>query len=135
MSYDEIYQSAIENGASPMFADMLASRQPPGTKGTERAFMEGRMHNSGIPDSMPRNLRTKLLHEAKQAGVDVSGKVYVSGLARRPNDPYGWCAGRDEVLAKVKANGWSCEGNVTHKPSETPLHKRDRKEKKKHART
>lgn len=119
MTYDEIYQLALSQGASPLFADMLASRQPPGTRATERAFMQGRNNNEDL-EKMNKTLRDALLNEAKQAGVSIAGKTYCSGIARRVNDPGAWVSGRDDVLAKVKRNGWSCEGNVNYRPAEVP---------------
>jgi len=119
MTYDDIYQLALSQGASPLFADLLASRQPPGARGTEKAYMEGRNNNEDL-NKMNATMRKHLLDEAAHAGVSISGKTYCSGLARYPNDPGAWVSGRDDVLDKVKRNGWSCEGNVNYKPAETP---------------
>lgn len=138
MTYNAIYAQAIANGASPQFADMLASRQPPGTKGTERAFMEGRNNNEDL-NRMNKSLRNDLLETARKAGVSVSGKTYCSGIARFAHDPQAWVSGRDEVAARCKENGWSCEGNVNFKPAEVPedlpRFREAKKKEKKHART
>jgi hypothetical protein len=141
MTYSAIYQKAIANGASPLFADLLASRQPPGVKGTERAYMEGRNNNEDL-NKMNATMRKHLLTEAQAAGVSISGKTYCSGLARYANDPSAWVSGRDEVAARCRENGWECEGNVTVKQSERPEAlpriremKAAKKRKQQHART
>ena len=38
----EHYLRMIEAGQHPQFAEMCALQQPPGTRGTDRAFMQGR---------------------------------------------------------------------------------------------
>lgn len=119
MNYDKIYKQAIANGCTPAFADMLASQQPPGVKGTERAYMEGRNNNEDL-GKMNNQLRNDLLETARKAGVSVSGKTYCSGLARFAHDPEAWVSGRDEVAAKCKANGWDCKGNVNYTPPDPP---------------
>ncbi len=119
MTYDKIYQQAIANGASPILADLFASRKPPGVKGTERAYMEGKNNNEDL-NKMHKPLRDDLLETARKAGVSVSGKTYCSGLARFAHDPEAWVSGRDEVAAKCKANGWDCKGNVNYTPPDPP---------------
>jgi hypothetical protein len=100
MTYDEIYADSIANGCSPLLADLLASRQAPGSKGTEKAFMQDR-NNNGDLDKMPAPMREELLNAAHSAGVSVSGKWWVSG--------------RDDVLRICKERNLNCEGNVNYK--------------------
>ena len=40
----EFFDQLIEEGNNPGFAAMLAQRRPPGTKGTDRTFLEGSHH-------------------------------------------------------------------------------------------
>lgn len=82
--------------------EMLSTRTPPGTKGTERAFLQGRTGASHSLDSMPFNSRAKHLALAKKAGVSLDGKVYMSGIGEGLE---GWVSNFDEGLAKIKARG------------------------------
>lgn len=120
MTYEAIYKKAIANGCSPAFADMLASQQPPGTRGTDRAFMQGRNNNEDL-NRMHKSLRNDLLETARKAGVSVSGKTYCSGLARYAHDPSAWVSSNDEIVAKCKQNGWDCKGSVNYTPPDPPL--------------
>ena len=49
----DFFEDLIDKGNNPGFAAMLAQRQPPGSKGTERAFLEG-MH--GWADNVPQTV-------------------------------------------------------------------------------
>jgi hypothetical protein len=131
MSYEEIYAEAIANGASPIFADMLASRQPPGKSQTEMAYMQGKNCNQDL-DKMPKQMREDILTELKQAGVSVSWKWYHSGLARFRNDPQAWVSGRDDHLRICKERGLNSTGNINYKAPMglTRKQKEDRKEAK-----
>jgi len=40
----DFYEHLISEGNNPGFAAMLAMQQPPGSKGTERAFLQGQHH-------------------------------------------------------------------------------------------
>ena len=73
MTTAEIYSQAIQNGCTPRLADLLASRKPPGLKGSERAFLEGTgtAPITGVSDWMA----TEMIAEAKLAGIVTSGRV------------------------------------------------------------
>ncbi len=47
---------------------------------------------------------------ARDAGVDITGKVYLTGLAEFPGDPRAWVSDRDEALRVAEERGWGAEG-------------------------
>lgn len=116
---NDIYQQAIANGCSERLAEMLAARQAPGTRGTDRAFLQGYLHNpfAGTPDFIARSM----LQQAKAAGINTTGKVYRGGLAdwRGPADPQAWVSGIDDVRRVVREKNLNCTGVVNHKAAET----------------
>lgn len=120
------YEQCRANGCTDAMAQMLAERQAPGSKGTDRAFMEGR-NNGGYLDDMPDFLRQKFLQKAKRAGVSLAGKTYVSGLATEACDPHAWVSGVDELMSRVKAQNAHLTGIREHvavdvpPPPSTPL--------------
>ena len=66
--------------------------------------------------------------EAKDAGVNTKGKIYLGGLARYPGDPEAWVSGRGDVQRICETRGWGSRGAVnvksqepTESPVETPL--------------
>ena len=56
-------------------------------------------------------------HIAKQTGTDITGKVYLSGLAAYPGDPRAWVSGRGDVQKVCEERGWDCDGAVKVKAS------------------
>jgi hypothetical protein len=93
------YLRMIAEGQSPRWAEMCALQQPPGTQGTDRAFFQGRNNGEWL-DSLPKRQAEYILREAKQAGIDTTGKYYLSGLA----DKRGWLDGEAWVsdVADIK---------------------------------
>lgn len=123
----EIYAQAIANGESPMFAEMLACRQPPGTRGTDRAFLQGRQNQEDL--NMPKWMRDQLTAQMRKAGISTAGKVYISSLARKKHevkpgepwgagDPYAWVSDLGEAKARCAALGREGWGAATVKASE-----------------
>ena len=116
----EFFDQLIEEGNNSGFAAMLAQRRPSGTKGTDRAFLEGSHH---AMDKVGRYSRDRMLKMAKKAGISTQGKVYKGGIGR-PDDPMAWVSGRDDVLAACKAKGLTCSGSVNYKaPEKQPKRK------------
>lgn len=93
-------------------AEMLALQKPP-MSNTDREFLEG--HCNGNQFEKTPHLGDAYLAEARRAGVDVTGKVYLSGLAAYPGDPEAWVSGRGDVQRVVEQRGWACEGSVNIK--------------------
>ena len=114
------YEDLIVKGNNPGFAAMLALQSPAGTKGTERAFLEG-MHN-WAGDMNPGN-RELLFEKAHKAGVSTQGKKYIGGLGK-PDDQMAWVATMDDVKAVCKEKGFSSEGAVNYTAPEQKFKKK-----------
>lgn len=116
---EEVYLRAIKHGER--FAAMVALQQPPGTKGTDRAFMEGRLNNQQLND-MPARQAKYVADEAKKAGINISGKYYCGGLAdkRGWRDPKAWVGSNDDVLRVAKARRMAVAGTVNYDPGPAP---------------
>lgn len=92
------YLRMIRAGQSPRFAEMCALQAPPGTQGTDRAFMEGRLSGNWL-DDLPLRQAKWMSSEAKKAGINISGKYYMGGLADKRGhlDPEAWVGGVDDI--------------------------------------
>jgi len=114
------YLRALEK-SSPRFALMVALGQPPGTLGTDRAFMEGRLNQQWL-DDMPKKQARTILSEAKAAGISVAGKVYVGGLAdhRAHRDPLAWVDSTAGIKKVAMERNLTVEGAVKHQGTARP---------------
>ena len=112
----EMYAQLRSEGLSHKWCEMVVFRQPPGVKGGDRAFMEGRYNNQQL-DKMPKDHAQNIVTLAKRAGINVSGKYYCSGLAdsRGIQDPEAWVDGAGDVLRVAQKRNLTVEGSVTHK--------------------
>lgn len=117
----ETYKRSIKSGGTEAFAIMCALQTPPGTKGSDRAFMEGRYNNQQL-DGMPERQAKYVAKEARQAGINISGKYYVGGLAdgRGWRDPKAWVSSNDEVLKVAQERRMSVSGSVNYDPGPAP---------------
>lgn len=113
-------------GLSHNLAEMFALQSPPQIAGTDSVFLEG--HCNGNQFDGQEAVGEMYAAEAKAAGVDTKGKVYLGGLARYPGDPAAWVNGRGDVKRICEERGWGCRGAVSVKaaepldaPKETPL--------------
>ena len=115
----DLYTRALPHG--DRFAAMVALQAPPGTKGTDRAFMQGRLNNEQLND-MPSRQAKYVAAEAKRAGIDISGRYYCGGVAdkRGWRDPQAWVGGNDDVLRVAKARRMIVEGSVNYDPGPAP---------------
>jgi hypothetical protein len=113
------YEAALPYGER--WAEMCALQCPPGTKGTERAFLEGRQNNEQF-DSLPKRQAKYMIREAKQAGINPSGKYYCAGIAdkRGWRDPAAWVSSNDDVLKVAKARRMAVSGSVNYDPGPAP---------------
>ena len=73
----EFYDDLISSGNQPGFAAMLALRQPPGTKGTERAFLEGM---TSWADNMHKDNRDIYLRLRRKLALAQKEKFIKVGL-------------------------------------------------------
>ncbi len=125
------YLDMVANGVAPRLAEMLALQQPPGLKGTDRAFMEGRLNNEQF-DRMPRDHAQNLITLARRAGINPAGKYYSSGLAdkRGPADPAAWIDSVSDVKRVAAQRNLTVTGAVEHqgisqpRPASKPLSER-----------
>jgi hypothetical protein len=113
------YLSMMSDGQSEQFAIMCSLQQPPGTKGTERAFMQGRYNGEWLND-MPAHQAKYMLAEAKAAGISTNGRYYCSGIANK----LGWCDERawiedsGDMLKVAKERNLEVKGSVNYTPPE-----------------
>jgi hypothetical protein len=110
------YISMMEDGQSESFSLMCSLGQPPGTQGSDRAFMERRCNSEWLDDMPPHQAR-RILREAKAAGIDTAGKFYMSGLAdkRGHADPEAWISDRSDVERVARKRNLTVEGSVNVK--------------------
>lgn len=97
------YLKMIRDGQTERFAEMCALMQAPGTKGMDRTLMEGRYNQQWL-NEMPKHQAERIVREAKAAGINISGKFYMSGLADKRGhcDPAAWIDSTGDI-SKVAA--------------------------------
>lgn len=110
-----VYQKALPYGER--WADMCAHQIAPGSSGTDRAFMQGRYNNQQL-DDMPKRQAEYVSREARQAGVDITGKYYVGGLAdkRGWQDPEAWVSGVDDIKRVAQKRRLAVQGIYNYDP-------------------
>jgi hypothetical protein len=122
-----MYKRLRSEGYTHLWAEMCALQQPPGTRGTDRAFMHGRYNQQWL-DEMPKDQAQKILGEARAAGINVSGKFYMGGLADKRGhlDPAAWVEGAGDIKRVAKERNLTVSGIVDHKgePQAPPKPKR-----------
>jgi hypothetical protein len=120
-----IYTTAIANGGTPAFAEMCATQTPPGTRGTDRTMMEGRLAGQDL-DTLPKRQADRIVREARAAGISIAGKTYMSGIANKKGhlDPRAWVSSVAEVKQVCRERGLSIRGCVNYDAPETAPPKR-----------
>lgn len=115
------YRKMIADGQSPRFAEMCALMQAPGTKGSDRAFMEGRLDGNWM-DGLPKRQANWMVKEARAAGINPTGKFYLSGIAdkRGHMDPRAWVDSIDDVRRVAKDRNLNVQGMVNIEASPEP---------------
>jgi hypothetical protein len=115
------YAEMINNGVAPRLAEMLALQQPPGVKGLDRSFMQGRYNNEQMNEMPPDHARN-MIALAKRSGINPSGKYYCAGLAdsRGPADPMAWVDGVSDVKRVAQARNLTVRGAVEHEGTPVP---------------
>jgi hypothetical protein len=91
------YEELRAKGQSHAMAELLAFRLPPGTKGSDKAFMQGRNNGEWLNDYQPIE-RRRLLEKARKAGINPNGKVYMNSLARSSSDDRAWVSDVGEAM-------------------------------------
>jgi hypothetical protein len=107
------YIKMIKEGQTERFAAMAALQQPPGTKGTDRAFQQGRLDGNWL-DSLPPRMAKRMVREAKAAGISIAGKYYMSGLADKRGhcDPSAWISDTSDIREVAKARNLEVRGVI-----------------------
>lgn len=105
------YFCMVDNGISPKFAQMAATRSAPQMKGSDRAFNQESRRKM---NEMSEGNRDDIVAQARKAGVDTEGKYYMSGLGRY-DDPMAWCSTSDDVKHVCKSKNLTARGVVEHK--------------------
>jgi len=113
----EHYRRMIAEGMSERWAEMCALQQPPGTRGTDRAFMEGRYANEWMKNQ-PKYLTHRMLKDAKAAGITTSGKFFMGGIADKRGhcDPEAWVDSTADILRVAKKRDLEVHGIVDYVP-------------------
>lgn len=112
-------RSAEERAAdAARLAEMFAARQPPGTRGTDRAFLQDR-HNGKQFEKEPA-VGDRYASAARRAGVSTAGRVYHSGLARFPGDPAAWISDTGDLRKRCETMGKSCTGIIEYQAPQQP---------------
>lgn len=111
------YDKMLAAGQSERFAAMCALGQPPGTRGTDRAFMEGRLAQQWL-DGIPPKQAARMIREAQAAGINTTGRFYMGGLAdkRGHRDPEAWVDSTGDVLRVAKKRDLEVHGIVDYVP-------------------
>lgn len=98
--------STIEDAESyfyslPKFDQMIISRQPPGTSGTDRAFLQATDNGRQFQSNTEAGRYYK--REALKRGKKISrGHVYKATLARYPGDPRAWVSDLGEAKKVIE---------------------------------
>lgn len=121
------YLRMRSDGQTVKFAEMCALQQPPGLRGTDRAFMEGRLNQQWL-DNMPKDHAQKMLREARAAGINVSGRYYMAGLADKRGhlDPAAWVDSAQDIKRVARERNLTVTGIVEHKGTPMPPPKQKR---------
>ena len=107
------YLKMIADGQTERFAVMCSLQQPPGTRGTDRAFQQGRLDGNWL-DDLPKYQARRIVREAKAAGIDITGKQYMSGLANKLGhcDPKAWVSDISDIKRVAKERNLQVRGIV-----------------------
>ncbi len=120
------YMRMIADGQTERWAAMCALQQPPGTKGTDRAFQQGRLDGNWL-DELPPHQAKRMVREAKAAGIDITGKQYMSGLANKLGhcDPKAWVSDVADVKRVARERNLEVKGIVNVEAREEAPVRRD----------
>jgi len=106
------YELCRARGTSHSLAEMFALGAPP-MSDSDREFLEGR---GGCYEQFEGNrlINSDYRGQARRAGVDVAGAVYISGLADYPGDPRAWVRGKGDVKRLCEERNLTSLGAVRH---------------------
>lgn len=104
------YAAMRMDGTGHKLADCLARQTAPGAL-TDREFLEG--HCNGNQFAGQEHVGDAYAAIAAAEGVDITGAVYINGLASYSGDPRAWVRGRGDVLKLCAERGYNADGAVT----------------------
>jgi hypothetical protein len=107
------YVAMRECGESHSISEMLAFQQAPIPK-DDTVWLKSMRPREQFANA-PEIVQKAYTEEALAAGHNISGAVYVPGLARRPGDPEAWVHGLGDVKKRLEERGWGSEGDVNVK--------------------
>lgn len=93
--------------------DMLAARRGPAL-GTDTHYFQG-LGTADPFEGMSAETKKLAIEKAAKAGVDISNKRYVGGLALEAGDPRAWVDSRGDMKRLAEERNLSVEGIVNHK--------------------
>jgi hypothetical protein len=103
------YENSRRAGTSHNLAEMFALRLPP-MSNSDREFLEG--HVNGNQFEKTPAIGNRYRRMARAAGVNPTGKVYLSGLAEYPGDPRAWIGGRGDATRVCEERGYDADGSI-----------------------
>lgn len=114
VSTDKAVQAAYvkmrKAGQSHAMAEICACRKPPGANNTDRAFLQGRQNGEQLAGLPPQLARRAAAEYKKATGRSVpQGSVYISQLAKRPNDPRAFVDSLGDIKRRCEQTGAACE--------------------------
>ena len=119
LDVQEHYIRMVQSGQTERFAAMCALRQAPGTRGTDRALMQGRYAGEWM-GQMHSPMAKRMVREARAAGINISGKFYMGGLAdsRGHRDPAAWIDSVADIKKVAEERRLHVQGIVDYTPPE-----------------
>ncbi len=108
----ERFRECLQNGCSPILAELLATRSFPGVRGTDRSFMQGRHLDGSQFEGTPPGVGRDYVAKALAAGVNPAGKYYSGPLARFPGDPQAWVDSLADVRRIAEERNLSVQGAI-----------------------
>ncbi len=119
LAVQEHYVRMVRSGQTERFAAMCALQQAPGTRGTDRALMQGRYAGEWMGE-MHSPMARRMAREARQAGINISGKFYMGGLAdsRGHRDPEAWIDSVADIKRVAEKRRLHVQGIVDYTPPE-----------------
>lgn len=110
------YVQCRREGTGHRLAEMFALQAAPALE-TDTRWIDG--HDASVnPESY---YGSRVLEDARAAGVNTRRAVYKSGLARYAGDPEAWVESRADCVRRAEALGLELEGEINYKPPERDL--------------
>lgn len=103
----DAYAQKRESIMGNLMEGILESRQAPGTKNTDRAFLEG-MGGQSLTHGLDKTFVGRYYERAAKAGISTAGKVYISQLGP-PSSPLAWVSDLSDVKKSCELQGHGCE--------------------------